>query len=362
VWVSAIRLTYVGVCLTTTPASLWGGTMLRLARRMVGSAPMPDGIPALALEHANPGGEEAARCTALALRFLGVDLGHDLGRDLGRDVALERVPASVRGPSVDGAARELYLLLRPETAAPWLFETVVSARRAAVATPLDERTRFPLFRVLCASCAPSAAPGRGLFEHVGTYDVAIRCPGCLVLHRHPIRAVTIGAPHPVGRCLRDPQDPCLCMVHEVHEAHEGAIGGAPLHVEQVQGGLLDAEGLCPEGRATLTRAQAIVAELGQPVTPADRTLFDAVARARDVVPSPLVAAVAALDPEAAREIEEIPGLGVIRDLAEAIAGGLEAAVQSLMPGGKASGSAAKAKPAPALAKVTKPRKTRKGGR
>jgi hypothetical protein len=267
-WVTAIRLVYVGVCLTSTPASLWGGAMLRLAKRMADTPLSEPRAISLAVEHADPG-EDAARCASLALHYLG-----------------QR--AAERGPmSEHSAARELYSLLRPRTAARWLH--------AAVATPLGERVRFPLFTVLCARCA---LPGRGQFAHVSTYDEAIRCPGCLVIHRHPIRAVTIGAPHPVGRCLPDPRDPQLCMVHD-------------------EGGrlALDREGLCPEGRATMVRAEALVAELGEPITRAQRTLFNAVARAKDVMPEPFVAAVAEIDPEAARDLWRFPGLTTAGEMA-----------------------------------------------
>ena len=307
-WITAIRLVYVGVALTSTPASLWGGAMLLLARRIAPRRAPEPRIAALALEHADPGGEETGRCTALALQFL----GHE---------APARVsPPETRGTrlSADGAARELYLLLHPQTAAPWLREMVTAAQAAARATPLDARTRFPLFRVLCGACGRD---DRAPFEHVGTFDEAIRCPGCLMIHRHPIRAVTLGAPHPVGRCLPDPADPQRCMVHERHEVWEGTQGlfgevDVPVRAERVRGGSLDAEGLCPEGRATMSRAEAMVAEVGEPITPAERALFEAVARAKDVMPAPIVAAVAAIDPEAARALERLPGMGTIGEIAE----------------------------------------------
>ena len=121
---------YVGVGLASTPASLWGGAMLLLARRIAPRRAPEPRITALALEHADPGGEETGRCTALALQFL----GHE-------------APARVSPPatwgtrlSADGAARELYLLLHPQTAAPWLREMVTAAQAAARATPLDART------------------------------------------------------------------------------------------------------------------------------------------------------------------------------------------------------------------------------
>ena len=81
--------------------------------------------------------------------------------------------------------------------------------------------------------------------------------------------MTLGAPHPVGRCLPDPADPQRCMVHERHEVWEGAQGlfgevDIPVRAERVRGGSLDAEGLCPEGRATMSRAEAMVAEVGSP--------------------------------------------------------------------------------------------------
>ena len=266
-WMTAMRLVYVGVCVIYTPASLWGGAMLRLARRLVRGVPSSH-LTRLALEHADPGGEDSAQCAALAIRFLAAD---------------------------DSAATELYLLLRPRNAAPWLRETVVAAKHAAEATPIGERLRFPLFTVLCDGCASRAAPRLGQFAHVGTYDEAIRCPGCLLVHRHPIRGVTIGAPHPVGRCLPDPANRHLCMVHE-------ADG------EQLA---LDAGGLCSEGRQTMTQAEGRLAEIGEPVLPADRALAEAVRRAKDVMPAPFVEAVRAMDPGAAEELERIGGFAAV---------------------------------------------------
>jgi hypothetical protein len=274
-WVAAIRLVYAGLCLTPTAAALWGGALLRLAGLLTRGLWVPPEFVHTAAEHANPGGalpgDVAARLAMTYLRHRDVDRLDELFRSL-RDAD-----------------------------APWLAELRIFAPRAALATPLDH-ARFALFAVPCVDCAAAMAE-EALFVHVGTYDAAIRCPSCGLVAAHPL-LVRIGEPHPVGRCL-SAQTSCLA-----HEGYE-----------------LDASGLCLQGRAMLERAQREAKKIGHAVTARDRELMDALDRARHVLPLPFVAAVAALDPRAARDLVRIPNLGKLvsmaEDLAQTITSGLD---------------------------------------
>ena len=274
-WVTAIRLVYAGLCLTPTVAALWGGTLLRLAGLLTrGLSAAPAFVPTAA-EHTDPGGALPSEVAAdLAVAYL----QH-------RDV--ERLD-------------ELFRSLR-DADAPWLAELRLHGPRAALATPLDH-ARFALFAVPCVDCA-AALSETSLFTHVGTYDAAIRCPRCGLVAAHPL-PVRIGEPHPVGRCV-GPQT--LCLAHAGYE--------------------LDASGLCLLGRATMNRALREAKTIGHAVTARDRELMDALERARQVVPPPLVAAVAALDPRAARDLLRIPHVGQLlslgEELAQAITSGLD---------------------------------------
>lgn len=274
-WVTAIRLVYAGLCLTPTVAALWGGTLLRLAGLLTRGLAVSPAFAQIAAEHANPGGalpgDVSARFAVLYLQHRDVDRLDDLFRSL-RDAH-----------------------------APWLMDLRAFGPRAALSTPL-EHARFALFAVPCVDCA-AAAPAASLFVHVGTYDAAIRCPLCGLVVPHPL-PVRIGEPHPVARCLGSRTS---CLAHAGHE--------------------LDASGLCLQGRATVDRAQREAKKIGHAVTARDRELMDALERGREVVPLPFIAAVAALDPRAARDLVRIPSLGKLlrlgEELANAITSGLD---------------------------------------
>ena len=274
-WVTAIRLVYAGLCLTPTAAALWGGTLLRLAGLLTRGLAVSPAFAHLAAEYADPGGalpgDVAARLAVMYLQHRDVDRLDDLFRSL-RDAD-----------------------------APWLMDLRAFGPRAALSTPL-EHARFALFAVPCVDCA-AAAPAASLFVHVGTYDAAIRCPLCGLVVPHPL-PVRIGEPHPVARCLGSRTS---CLAHQGYE--------------------LDASGLCLQGRATVDRAQREAKKIGHAVTARDRELLDALERGRQVVPLPFLAAVAALDPRAARDLVRIPHLGKLlrfgEELAHAITSGLD---------------------------------------
>jgi hypothetical protein len=274
-WITATRLVYAGLCLTPTAAALWGGALLRLAGLLTRGTSVSSAFIDIAAEYANPGGaltgDAAARLAVMYLQHRDIDRLADLFRAL-RDAD-----------------------------APWLVELRILGPRAALATPL-EHARFALFAVPCADCVAKTSD-ESLFTHVGTYDAAIRCPRCGLVAAHPL-PVRIGEPHPVARCLGSRTS---CLAHDGYE--------------------LDASGLCLRGRATLDRARREAKKIGRAVTAQDRELMDALERARQIVPSPFVAAVAALDPRAARDLVRLPNFGklmrVAEELAHAVTSGLD---------------------------------------
>lgn len=227
-WLTAIRATYAGLLLTPTPASLWGGALLRLAGLVIRGRP-PSGSTVLAAL-ADPGAAVSARqAERLAVAYL--EQG-DLGQ-----------------------LRQLDAALRDRELAPWLEDLWSEGVRAALATPLEAR-RFDLFAVACEACT---IRGLALVEDVDTFDAAIRCPHCEMVYSHPLKT-GIGEPHAVGRCLKAPRPGQRCM------AHNGAD--------------LDAEGLCVEGRATMDKALVEAAAMVSNARPFDRALMDAVVRAQ----------------------------------------------------------------------------------
>ena len=284
-WLVAIRAVYAGLVLTRTIAALWGGALLRFARQLAGGAlasgSPPPSIAHLAAEHADPGcGGEGAVEAGLALAYL-------------EHGDLERLSWLSR-------------LLR-EGQALWLADLAILAPRAALTTPLEPE-RFALLAVLCDDCACGAPlPLDQLYESVGTYDAAIRCPRCGALPDHPLPGVALGELHPVGRCVACARASSRsCIAHDGHE--------------------LDAEGLCVEGRATFDRALLEVAQIGRATTPFERDLVEALLRARrwaldsrldeaaiarSIVTSPelmpFFAALAATNPEVGRDLAQIAG-------------------------------------------------------
>jgi hypothetical protein len=323
-WLSAIRAVYVGIVLTGTEAGLWGGTLLLWARRLAAFERARSGPAALAIgdmagRHADPGGIDPWLAARLAIAYL------------------------ERG-ELD-AVQQLHRALGRQGAADWLVDVLLVAPRAARATPLEHQ-RFALFSVLCDTCA--SPPGRSAveigFDPTPTYDGAIRCSRCERAHVHPLRGATSGTPHPVGRCFPGGSvAPSRCFMH----ADEG-----------LQANVLDASGLCPVGRATMARALDEAERIGQPVTPADREVLEALERARHVVPAPIVAAVAAIDPDAARALTEIPGVGAVLALAEDVGRALTDGLEKLT-GGIADLRALVA-PKPRALNARKRRKGKKG--
>lgn len=304
-WVTAIRLVYVGLCLTPTAAALWGGALLRLAGLLTRGTSVSPAFVHTAAEYANPGGalpgDVAARLAVMYLQHRDVDRLEDLFRSL-RDAD-----------------------------APWLAELRILGPRAALSTPL-EHARFALFAVPCVDCA-AVAPVGALFAHVGTYDAAIRCPRCGTVAAHPL-PVRIGEPHPVGRCLGAGTS---CLAHDGYE--------------------LDASGLCLRGRATLDRARLEAKKIGRAVTAQDRELMDALERGRQIVPLPFVAAVAALDPRAARDLVRIPNLGKLLSLGEELAHAITSGLDNMFGVPKPQ-----VLPASASASRRKRRRRRKGSK
>jgi hypothetical protein len=288
-WLTAIRAVYAGLVLTQTLAALWGGALLRFARQLAvgalaGGGPPPS-IAHLAAEHADP--ECAVSGSVLADLALAFVQHGDLAR-----------------------LSELSRALR-DARAPWLVELGIVGSQAALATPLD-RERFALFAVVCDACPRDATlPLEQLYEPVATYDAAISCPRCGALPAHPLPGVTIEAPHPVGRCVPGAGAAArICRMHDGDETnHE-----------------LDGEGLCIEGRRTFDRAVLEVTKFSRASTPFERDLVHALVRARrralnariddaalarSVVTSPVMmpffAALAASNPEAARDLAQIAG-------------------------------------------------------
>jgi hypothetical protein len=303
-WVMAIRLVYAGLCLTPTAAALWGGALLRLAGLLTRGTSVSPAFVDIAAEYANPGGA------------------------LPSDVAAHLAVTYLQHRDVD-RLEELFRSLR-DADAPWLVELRILGPRAALATPL-EHARFALFAVPCVDCA-AAAPFASLFTHVGTYDAAIRCPRCGLVAAHPL-PVRIGEPHPVARCLGARTS---CLAHDGYE--------------------LDTAGLCLRGRATLDRARREAKKLGRAVTARDRELMDALERARQVVPLPFVAAVAALNPRAARDLVRIPNFGKLLRLGEELAHAITSGLDKVLFG------APKPKVLSAAASRPKRRRQRKGAK
>jgi hypothetical protein len=313
-WLIAIRALYAGLMLTRTLAALWGGALLRLARQLAslaGEAP-PRTIPRLAADRVDP------RCAAPGSVTAGLALIYLQHGDLER-------------------LSELSRLLR-EARAPWLLELVSMGSRAAASTPLD-RDRFALFAVLCDDCAGSAAlPLDQLYIDVGTYDAAIRCPRCGALPAHPLPGVKIGEPHPVGRCLPGAGPAArTCITHD--------------------GGELDGEGLCVDGRATFDQAVVEASKIGRASTAFERDLVQSLVRARrhalnakvddaalarSLVTSPALmpffAALAASDPDAGRDLARIAGAPLDPDAADP-------GVRAAMSGGGLAGLIATGKAA-----------------
>jgi hypothetical protein len=97
-------------------------------------------------------------------------------------------------------------------------------------------------------------------------------------------------------------------------------------------------------------------KIGRAATARDRELIDALDRARQVVPLPFVAAVAALDPRAARDLVRIPNLGKLLRLGEQLADAITSGLDTALFG------AVKPKALPASGGRPKRRRRRKGAK
>ncbi len=266
-WFTAIRSLYAGLLLGATEAALWGGALVRLARR-IGAGTPPDRILDLMETAADPRSDlSPSEVTQMALKVL---MARDLDAAFDLQCALGRARAS------------------------WLGRIWHLADGAVRAVPMDG-ARFSLVATACDACARKAPAMFAALVPVDTYDAAIRCPACDVVPRHPFPWIKVGEPHPIGRCTRGPIN--VCMVH---------------------GQELDVDGLCAEGRSVLERA---VVEERSP-GPKDPVFLDAMARARRlwieggglvraVVTSeacgPAFAALAAANPETAKVLERMAG-------------------------------------------------------
>ncbi len=243
-WLTGIRCVYGALLLTPTPASRWGGSLLRMGRLVVAGSIPPAGIADVAAEHA-----PLFRTPHLS------------------SVPVSRAVAYLEHEDLDRLweLRELVdLAVQESSLSPWLDDLLVGVR-AALATPLDRVRVFPVFAVRCEKCwgTDARGPRRRLFEHVETYDQAIRCPGCGEVPTHPLPGVKIGEPHPVGRCV-------------------GGAYGARSHCMAHEGYELDREGLCLEGRAVLARAVEEAVAMVHHDKPTDPALVDAVIRAQAI--------------------------------------------------------------------------------
>ena len=340
-WLTAIRAVYAGLALTRTLAALWGGALLRFGRLLAAGGAAPPRIADVAGEVANP------RCAGPS------------------ELAVERALAYLH----DGDLERLSDLSRwlREDRAPWLVDLAELGPRAAASTPLD-REHFALFAVLCDGCASRGLPLDALYENVGTYDDAIRCPRCDALHAHPLPGVRIGEPHSVGRCLSVAGPAAnACIMHDDGE--------------------LDAEGLCIDGRAIFDGALVEVSKIDRAETPFERDLVKAFVRARRralnaqiddaalaraLVTSPelmpFFAALAAANPEAAEDLAQIAGAPLDPDAADP---GVKAAISAggglagIIAAGKAAleswRESVLRKPRAALARSRRPRRRRRRG-
>jgi hypothetical protein len=275
-WLVALRAAYAGLVLTTTPAALWGGALLRLARQLAACEQLPR---SLAVEYADP-------CCALpaseAAKFA---IAYLKGGDLASLQALQ--------PLRDARAR-------------WLMVVCTLGLRAALATPLEGNT-FGLVAVVCDRCvsrARSRASILGRVAPAGTYDSAIRCPKCGVVAPHPLPRIEIGEPHPVSRCVASGTRGCL--------SHDGED--------------LDADGLCAAGRAVYDQAVAKLARKEGTPTTRDRDLLDALLRAQRwqwVLPAalrPVFTTLAKVDPEVARTLAHLNVSSIDGDGADPVRG------------------------------------------
>jgi hypothetical protein len=275
-WLVALRAAYAGLLLTTTPAALWGGALLRFARQLAARERLPR---SLAVEYADP-------CCALpsseAAKFAIAYLKEG-------DVASLQALHPLR----DARAR-------------WLMVVCTLGVRAALATPLEGKT-FGLVAVVCDRCvghARSRASILGRVVPVGTYDAAIRCPRCGAVAPHPLPRIEIGELHPVSRCVAGGTRGCM--------SHDGED--------------LDADGLCGVGRAVYDQAVAKLARKEGAPTPRDRDLLDALLRAQrwqwvlPVALRPVFTTRTKVDPEAARALAHLNLSSIDADGADPVRG------------------------------------------
>jgi hypothetical protein len=240
--VTGIRCVYGALFLLGTPAMVWSGSLLRLGRLVVAGTRPPSGVVDVAAARVPLALEvDGAYAASLAIGYLTQE-------DLDQLWDLKTlVVEAARARTID----------------PWVDDLWVAVR-AALATPLEPNA-FPLFAVRCQDCWK---PGAGrklppLLVDVGTFDDAIRCPGCGEIPAHPLPDVKTRAPHPVGRCL-------------------GGAWGSPNRCQAHEGFELDETGLCVEGRAVMEKAVPLAAAMVDGTHhPHDEALVRAVVRAHE---------------------------------------------------------------------------------
>jgi hypothetical protein len=251
-WLTAIRATYVGLLLTGSVATAWGGTLLRLARLVVGDTRPSTGLLQVAAEHAPLGRSVDNELTAsLAMGYAGSE---DLVQ-------------------LDGLRSHVGRVWRARGLAPWVSELYVVAYTAARTTPLAPQP-IPLFAVRCAQCwqkAAHRAPRKRppLIVAADRFDLAIRCPGCKEIPGHPL-PVGVSLPHPVGRCVaRQGHLPGEAEAHVTCDTHDD------LPVDVI-------EGVCEVGRGVMAQALVQAVAMTEGKSPRDSDLLDAVVRAQEL--------------------------------------------------------------------------------
>jgi hypothetical protein len=251
-WLTAIRATYVGLLLTGSVATAWGGTLLRLARLVVGDTRPSTGLLQVAAQHAPLGRSVDNELTAsLAMGYAGSE---DLVQ-------------------LDGLRSHVGRVWRAQGLAPWVSELYVVAYTAARTTPLAPQP-IPLFAVRCARCwqkvahkVPRERPP--LIVAADRFDLAIRCPGCKEIPGHPL-PVGLSLPHPVGRCVaRQGHLPGEAEAHVTCDTHDD------LPVDVI-------EGVCEVGREVMAEALTRAVSMTEGKSLRDSDLLDAVVRAQEL--------------------------------------------------------------------------------
>jgi hypothetical protein len=260
-WAAAVRAVCLGLVLTSRASEAYGGALLRAARAMVGTSKPSADLGLLDALVPTPGAGMLEReLTTFAIAWL---THPELDAQRGRDAAVAL--ASLGG---EQAWRGL---VSSRTLA--FCERVLGAEKAARSDPWTA-ARFDLLAVVCDRCAPASIsegvrrlsiPWPSRLRPAGTFDDAIRCPLCQVVHPHPLPGARIGIPHPIARCAagrtgRLGQETLTCIAHD--------------------GGPFGPDGLCAVGRPLFQTAQGWIAEHPAIGTRWERDLAQAIERAK----------------------------------------------------------------------------------